>query len=36
VLSGACGDLRGLRVGVTLSGGNVDPGRFGRVLAGGN
>ncbi len=36
VLSGAAGDLRGLRVGVTLSGGNVDPERFGRVLAGGN
>ena len=36
VLSGAVGDLRGARVGVTLSGGNVDPERFGRVLAGGN
>lgn len=35
VLNGVCGDLRGLRVGVTLSGGNVDPERFGRVLAGG-
>jgi threonine dehydratase len=36
VLCGAAADLDGLRVGITLSGGNVDPERFGRVLAGGN
>lgn len=43
--SGACAlaallagrvELQGARVGVTLSGGNVDPERFARVLAGGN
>jgi len=36
LLAGHVPGLRGARVGVTLSGGNVDADRFGRVLAGGN
>jgi threonine dehydratase len=33
VLSGAV-DVRGLRVGVTLSGGNVEPARFAQIVGG--
>ena len=35
VLAGRLPDLRGARLGVTLSGGNVDADRFARVLGGG-
>jgi threonine dehydratase len=32
LMAGRAGDLRGLRVGVTLTGGNVTAGRFGELV----